>query len=399
MGLEKAVEILMRHRTVMALLALVTTFAGIALVVDRPKGTMLEWIAPPLIVVGGVLFAWAVWRTPESSVQGPPSLASRFLRRVTFEGRLVRLFPAIGVGVIVADVVYNLTVSATPAFRTEDTIVLLGAASLLTYGFFPSRFARERDFVFLFFFWINAILVLPLLLARLYYADFEKSVDVYSWIALAPETGAVLGFLGVPNVVHAVTGSTAPGLSFTPPHVGVQVTVVISTACSGIYSFGIFAAAFIAFVLTESETFSRRIWLLLGLGLLAAYVANVLRMVVIVLIGFYTDSAQTDLQNMLIAHSYAGWLIFLGWLVVFWSVLFRLLPKVERIPVSTTATTTRLRPETRCGICSNLLTPIVPAFRCACGLYYHRTCLAGAGNCPSCGEFPRFDEVAVHGGI
>ena len=64
--------------------------------------------------------------------------------------------------------------------------------------------------------------------------------------------------------------------------------------------------AFIAFVLTEYDRPSGGMLLLLGLGLLTAYVANVLRMVVIVLIGYYTDTAETDLQNMLVAHSYGS---------------------------------------------------------------------------------------------
>ena len=33
---------------------------------------------------------------------------------------------------------------------------------------------------------------------------------------------------------------------------------------------------------------------------------------------------------MLLAHSYAGWLIFLGWIVIFWGVPHRNEPKPER---------------------------------------------------------------------
>ncbi len=398
MGLEKMAAIAKRYRTWTVLFALVTTFAGVALIVDRPKGTILESFALPLVAIGGAVFAWAVWPGSRPPVQGTASLASRFLQRLTFDGRIIRFFPAIGVGMILADVAYNLTVSATPTFQTEDTIVLLSAVAFLGYRLVPGRFARERDFIFLFFIWINLILVVPLLLARLYYTDFEKSVDIYSWVALAPQTSAVLSLVGVPNSVHAVSGSTAPGLSFTPQHIPVEVTIVISTACSGIYSFGIFAAAFIAFVLTESESFSRRIWLLLGLGLLAAYVANVLRMVVIVLVGFYTDSAQTDLQNMLVAHSYAGWLIFLGWLALFWGVLFRTLFREHAIHEIISSRATNVRFEPRCGICSSLLTPVVPATRCACGAYYHKSCFMTWARCPTCGRTTNPNGTLVSGG-
>jgi len=380
MGLDGWAAFADRHRRAMILFALVSTFAGVGLLIDRPKGTLLEWLAVPLLAVGGAVFAWAVWPRTAAGLDTRTSLASRFLRRVTFDGRLVRLFPAIGVGILLADLAYNFTLSATPALQTEDTIVLLAAATLVGYGFVPARFARERDFVLVFFLCLNAILVVPLLAARAYYADFERSVDLYSWVALAPETSAILNLLGVANTLHPVPGSTAPGLTFQPQNLAFQVTVVITTACSGIYSFGIFASAFVAFVATEYERLTRRVWGLLGLGLLTAYVANVLRMVVIVLIGYYTETATTDLQNMLIAHSYAGWIIFLGWVALFWGILVQFLPR-EKAPE---APGPSVRHETRCAACGDVLTPAVPATRCACGAYYHVVCVEAEGHCVRC---------------
>jgi len=391
MGLKAMAEAFAKSRTMMILIALVTTFAGVALLIDPPKGTVLEWLSLPLLVLGGGLFALALWPASYNVADASESLASRVLGWLTFEGRLVNLFPALGVGIIIADLVYNWTASATPALQTEDTIVLLGAGCLLGYGFVPDRFARERDFVLLFFILLNAILVVPLLIARVYYADLEKSVDVYSWIALAPQTSALLTLLGVSNQLHAVAGSTAPGLTFTPEHLGVQVTIVITTACSGIYSFGIFASAFVAFILTEYKKLSRRIWLLLALGLLTAYIANVLRMVIIVLVGYYTDTAETDLQNLLIAHSYAGWLIFLGWIALFWGVILRFVPGEPGVRERNRAAVGRQQPETRCAICDTVLSPLIPATRCACGQYYHKICLVEEERCPSCGRLSRLN--------
>jgi len=305
------------------------------------------------------------------------------------------LFPALGVGIVLADIGYNLLLSATPAIQTEDTIVLLSAATLMAYRLVPARYARERDFVLLFFVCLNAILVVPLLLARAYYADFDRSVDLYSWVALAPETSAILQLIGVSNTVHSVAGSTAPGLTFTPQHDPVQVTVVITTACSGIYSFGIFGSAFIAFFMTETTRPTKRLWTLLGLGLLAAYVANVLRMAVIVLVGYYTDSPETDLQNMLLAHSYAGWLIFLGWITLFWGVLFKFFPQHQATEARENTEHKSRRPESVCAICSEILTPVVPATRCGCGAYYHRSCHLAANRCPVCGLAPTAEPVGT----
>jgi exosortase/archaeosortase family protein len=395
MALKTWVTRLVDSRSLVILVTLLTTAAGVALLIDRPKRSALEWLGLPLVVGGGGLLMWILWPSSRAGTQGPDSLATQFLRLVTLDGRLVRLFPAMGVGLIVADLAYNWTLSSSPALQTEDTIVLLAAATLLGYAFVPARFARERDFVLLFFLWLNALLVVPLMLLRLYYSDFERSVDVYSWVALAPETSAVLNLIGVNNQVHAVAGTTAPGLTFTPQHIPVQVTVVITTACSGIYSFGIFASAFVAFILTEYKTPSRRVWVLLGLGLMTAYVANVLRMTTIVLVGYYVDTAQTDLQNMLIAHSSAGWLIFLAWVGMFWVVLFRFLHPGQSSHLAVNARGISPRRGTRCEMCSDVLTPRIPATRCACGALVHKRCLAVAGCCPACGRAGPDDVTAV----
>jgi exosortase/archaeosortase family protein len=214
---------------------------------------------------------------------------------------------------------------------------------------------------------------------------------------LAPETAAVLNLFGVANTVHVVPGSTAPGLTFTPQHLGVPVTVVITTACSGIYSFGIFASAFLAFVLTEYERPSRRLWALLGLGFFTAYVANVLRMVVIVLVGYYTDTVQTDLQNMLVAHSYAGWFIFLAWISLFWGVLLRFVSPKKLSGMARELVQDVSKHEALCSLCAEALTPVLPATRCACGACYHRKCLETGWRCPSCGRLPNFEKTSVPG--
>ena len=383
------------HRSVAALLALLSTFAGVGLILDRPKGTVLEWLALPLLVAGGAFLAWVVWPHGTVAATTTDSMANRLLHRITLGGRLVPVFPALGVGIVLADIGYNLLLSATPAIQTEDTIVLLAAATLTAYRFVPGRFARERDFVLLFFVCLNAILVVPLLIARAYYADFERSVDLYSWVALAPEMSSMLQLIGVSNAVHPVAGSTAPGLTFTPQNASVQVTVVITTACSGIYSLGIFASAFVAFIMTETERPSKRLWTFLGLGLLAAYAANVLRMTVIVLVGYYTDSPSTDLQNMLVAHSYAGWLIFLGWIALFWGALFKFLPQSQLSKPGEKAFPASGRSESSCVICSEVLTPTVPATRCGCGAYYHRRCHIAANRCPVCGRPPSAEPTPM----
>ena len=387
MGLAAAAGRMSRHPRALGLASLLVAFTGVSMVLNPTHATSLVWLGLALLAAGIALFAFVVWPRAGAPAAARPSMGSRLLRRLAWNGRLVPLFPVFGVALVVLDLGYNLFLSASPGLLTEDIIVLLSAATLLAYGLVPAAWARERDFVLLFFLFLDLILVVPLLAARVVTHSVDASVDVYSWTALAPETGAILSLLGIPNSVHAVAGFTAPGLTFTPIHSSVAATLVITTSCSGIYSFGIFAAAYIAFLLTEYAHPSRRLWLVLGLGFLASYAANLLRMVIIVLVGYTTDTAQSDLQNLLLAHSYAGWIIFLAWLALFWGVLFKFLPLEKETQAKGVeeklAEAPRIR-GSRCPICHESLSPAIPATRCACGAFYHAACLRSQGECPAC---------------
>src|SRR3989442_10460160 len=98
MGLGMWAAFADRHRRWMILLALVSTFAGMGLVIDRPKGTIFEWLAVPLLAAGRAGFALALWPHTAAGLDRPTSLPNRFLRPVTFGGRLLRVVPPIGVG-------------------------------------------------------------------------------------------------------------------------------------------------------------------------------------------------------------------------------------------------------------------------------------------------------------
>src|SRR2546427_420754 len=303
MGVMSWVTALQRRRRSMILIALITTFAGLALVLNQPERTSLAWGGIPLVAGGAAMLVGIVWPASTRLPESAPSLASSLIRRATWDGRLVRLFPMLGVMILAADLLYNLKLSASP------------------------------------------------------------------------------------------------GLTFVPQHLGIQVTVIITTACSGIYSFGIFASAFLAFVLTEFRRPTKSTWLLLSLGLVTSYAANVLRMVVIVLIGYYTDTPGTALQNLLVAHSYAGWLIFLGWIALFWSLLFKFGWRnvASESKELSKPTTHPRRPD--CTICHTSLTPALEAVRCRCGSYLHSSCFSRLAMCPTCGILSSAGKQTLLGNV
>ncbi|MBI4416995.1 MAG: archaeosortase/exosortase family protein [Euryarchaeota archaeon] len=383
MDLPRAVGWAKGHRNVLVVAAIIFVFAGADLLINRPKGEGIQWFSAPLLGAGFGLLALIFWPTakPGPMPRGD-TLAHRLIRWATWRGRLVPLLPLLGLAIVVGDLAFNALLSAVPALLTHDLVALLFGAALLVYPFVPARYGRERDFVLLFVGVLALILVLPLLLVRLLLGDLRTSVDLYSAYALAPQTSALLSLLGVRNSIVFLPPETAPGIAFTTAG-GLDVIVFITSACSGIYSFAIFASAFAAYVLTEQRTLTRRVFAFFALGILLAYAANILRMAVIVLIGYGFDTPQTGVQGMLVAHSNAGWIIFLAWVGLFWLLLFRFLPREEGTPQIGEATQTPQR-GVFCGICGVVLTVAIPATRCPCGKFYHVECLAAEESCPNC---------------
>ncbi len=379
-----------RHRGPFLVLAGLLALTGVDLILFPPKGQILELLALPFVATGLALVALVV-RTPKETKTADPTLAARLIHRLTLGGRLIPWLPVVGIALILADIGYNAYVAASAQFGTEDTFTLLLGAALVLYPYIPIAHRRERDFVLVALSFLEAILVLPLLIARAVSSNWEYSVDLYSWIALAYQLAGALSLVGVAATVHAVPGSTAPGLTVLT-NAGTQVTVVITTACSGLYSFGLFASAFFAYVLTEFRRLTWRVWAFLALGTVASYLANLLRMIVVVLAGVYGSTPEQSVQNLLVAHSYAGWLIFLGWIGLFWILLVRFLRPVDSrvrgsalVPKEArNATPSPRRRGVFCGLCDESLSPARPGYRCECTVFYHAACAATASECPRC---------------
>ncbi len=376
-------SLLRRHRNVVVFAALIMLAAGLDLLLSPPAVEGIEILSLPLLVVAIFLLAAIFWpiKGKIEPLKEEPTLAQRFLNRLSLRGQLIPYFPLIGIVVISLDVIYNFIFASTSTLQIHDTVTILFGLSLVVYPFMPHRFERERDFIMLFFLVLILILVLPLLIIRIVQGDFEKSVDAYSWTLLAPELQAILSLLGIHSNLFSLSGETAPGLMFTTQQ-GQDISVVITTSCSGIYSFSIFASAFVAFVLTEFKKTNWRVWVLLGLGFLASYFANLLRMTVIVVTGYFSNTTEDALNSMLITHSNAGWLIFLGWITLFWLLMYRFIfPKKETGEEQTTPPRLAI---TVCKICKESLSPTIPGTLCECGNLYHTSCLRDKGQCPEC---------------
>jgi len=374
--------LLRRHRNVVVFAAFLLLAAGLDLLLSPPIEGGIEILSLPFLASAAFLIAIVFWPTKVGMpAEAPPSntLAHRFLKKVTLGWRLVPFFPLAGIVIIALDVLYNLLIAGSPAIQIHDTVAIMFGVSLMAYPFVPQKFDRERDFVLFFFLILVLILVVPLLLFRLVQGNFDEGVNAYSSTLLAPQLTWIVNLFGIKaSIIPSPPGTSAPTIGFFTQG-GASISVQISTSCSGIYSFSIFAAAFTAFILTEFDRTNWRVWSLLIMGFVASYVANLLRMTVIVLAGYFAIVPEDAEASMMLAHSNAGWLIFLAWISLFWLLMYRFLfPKNEEKEVI------EARGFSSCALCSEPLSPTIPGFKCDCGKMYHAACIQKNGRCPVC---------------
>jgi archaeosortase C (PEF-CTERM variant) len=215
--------------------------------------------------------------------------------------------------VIALDLWWNLVLTGSTEFLTYDALALLIGAYLVVYRWVPEGLGREREFTFVFFFSLAFLLLVPVLIERAAAGNAASSegISAYSEYMLAKPVDWMLRASGVSSSIDGIT------ISFLTVDAE-RINLLIATSCSGVYSFAIFTSAFIAFVATEFTEWDGRLKWFLGLGILAAYVANLLRMYIIVMVGHFYGS-----DALLWAHANVGWMIYMAWIALFWWLLFR----------------------------------------------------------------------------
>jgi len=157
------------------------------------------------------------------------------------------------------------------------------------------------------------MLVVPVLLERAAEGNAASSVGIsaYSEYLLAKPVDGMMRLSGVDTHIDGIW------INFSTVD-GKPIHLLIATSCSGVYSFAIFTSAFLAFAASEFREWDRRLKYFLAIGIVAAYVANLLRMYIIVMVGHLYGS-----DALMWTHTNAGWLIYMAWVSVFWWLLFR----------------------------------------------------------------------------
>lgn len=358
---------------------LVMLFAGLDIAILLSHLSRVFGI--PLIILG----AWLIYHSTkkkepvaekEEKVPEKKNIASSVINFITVKGLLKPALPILGILAIVLVLTYNLAFKDQFYLGSNDYVTLILASVLLAYNYIPKKYSVERDFAFLFTILLFAILVIPTTLLSLGGGGQPDTNTPIVYYLLSLPSATLARLFGIDAVTPGqLLGYPAyNAIEFTGP--GGIMVLNISLSCSGLYSVSLFISAFIAYVAVEHRHVTRRILAFLGLGIFFAWMANVIRMTIILMVG------KTRGQSaMLWTHNNIGEVIFMVWVTIFWLFMFRYLdPQPENPQQDKKAE----KPD--CQLCGEPLSPSIKSSQCKCGAISHSDCLATNKNiCPKCG--------------
>jgi archaeosortase C (PEF-CTERM variant) len=225
----------------------------------------------------------------------------------------------LGALLILMVVSYNVFASVAPSYGDVDVILMMFGGSLLVFPLVPHDWRIEAIFALFFLGFVALLLAVPQAVMSIGGGGEASSVgNWYVHYMLAAPFASILNLLGI-------TASSAGNIVTLQFHDGSIQTLQISAYCAGLYSFSIFLSAFLSFVLVLENLRPRVLVVVMGFGILVAYLGNLLRMVVVGVVGYYRG-----IEALHWAHENAGWVIFLAWSSVFWWIIIRYTSRTGR---------------------------------------------------------------------
>jgi len=304
-------------RKIILVLSIILTFEGISVLLLFSYDAAIVGVLS--IAIGFFLLALA-YPEAEREVSGERvtqaaiddralPIGLRLLERIVdgIGGGYVLMF--LGALVIIFVLLFNTLYSARSNLGDLDTLTIMFGGMMIVYPLIAGRFRVEAAFSLVFLGIVEAFLVIPQAAMSIHSGAATTAGNWYVHYMLAAPFAGILDLVGI----HASSSANSVTMILQD---GSPLTLGISAYCAGLYSFSIFVSAFMTFVLVLERMRAKYMTLILGLGLLVAYIGNLFRMVVIGLVGYYNG-----LDALLWAHRNVGWMIFLAWSSVFWYLI------------------------------------------------------------------------------
>jgi exosortase/archaeosortase family protein len=163
-------------------------------------------------------------------------------------------------------------------------------------------------------------LVLPVsipFLAVMGYGLYELFIRNQVWITAPVIPIIVILTISLLNIFGIVAVADRNYISFIS-QTGDPVYLAIVSDCTGIWSLGTFTIAVIIVLSSFPKSISKKSILLIGIGYIGTFCANIVRILSISLSGYYFGPSGVVEQ----VHVHIGWIVFSVWMVIFWYYYF-----------------------------------------------------------------------------
>ena len=231
------------------------------------------------------------------------------ISRVKFTGKAEKIrvlsvfhMQILGIAIISADLIYNMRISSS--LGTLDMMTLLLGLSLIAQGIEKENIQKMGIFG-------TYMSITFIILFLVFFTLFNKFnicfIHIFDhYVVLLPSV-FVIRSLGVPIEVIEIETVYMRGVE--------NMSVIIGGPCSGLYSMFLLVSTVVAY--TRIEPIERRnILLLLGISVVIAYVANLVRVTSLYIIGFYFGK-----DIMMTVHTHLGWMIFIVVIMLIFPVI------------------------------------------------------------------------------
>ena len=212
----------------------------------------------------------------------------------------------IGILIILADIAYN--VYNQSELGTLDTMTFLLGISLIASATKRENIRSMGEFGIY-------VSITFIALFTLFYGTFEEFIHEFDHYAvllpsmyLIQMIGISVDVIGTETVcLHAPAG---------------DITLIIGGSCSGLYSMFLLISVIVGYTATENIRDARRITALLGMTVVVAWIANLLRVSTLYMTAYWYGN-----DVMMTVHTHLGWIIFV---LVAWGLLLGL-SKIEKM--------------------------------------------------------------------
>ncbi len=201
-------------------------------------------------------------------------------------------FLLIGSFIIIADILYNLRTNLD--FQTLDTMVLFLGISMIALNIRKKSISSMGEFGIYF----SSIFLMLFLIVYVMPSRFGSNVyDYYGYYATTIPSVYMLQSLGFSIQMDSLTTFYAYGIE--------PIYYKIDLGCFGFYSMLLIISTVVAYRITSPSKNPHNLLKIAIILILASYMANLLRIMILVSIGYYYG-----LNTMLVFHTFLGWALF-----------------------------------------------------------------------------------------